>query len=152
MGRDAGHAARRREAAAAASGPDHWVAAIPLQQSDGALAAAQPKNCTEQTLAEQTAWYSASWSSSIRNRPRISSTGHLIESQFDLMTGHYNRDEARSIVYIDHMHIVNDLHGFELGNEVIVRIAPGEARCAPSVRRDVAGLIFDLDCRVADVE
>jgi diguanylate cyclase (GGDEF)-like protein len=67
-------------------------------------------------------------------------TGHLIESQFDLMTGLYNRDgldqlcaslpeearfEARSIVYIDidHMHMVNELHGFELGNELIVRIA-----------------------------
>jgi diguanylate cyclase (GGDEF)-like protein len=67
-------------------------------------------------------------------------TGHIVESQFDLMTGLYTRDgleqmyaglpeearyEARSIVYIDvdHMHMVNDLHGFDLGNELIVRIA-----------------------------
>jgi diguanylate cyclase (GGDEF)-like protein len=67
-------------------------------------------------------------------------SGHLVESQFDLMTGLYTRDgleqmysalpeesqfQAHSIVYIDidHMHMVNDLHGFELGNELIVRIA-----------------------------
>ena len=67
-------------------------------------------------------------------------TGHIVESQFDLMTGLYTRDgleqmyaglpeesrcEARSIVYIDvdHMHMVNDLHGFDLGNELLVRIA-----------------------------
>ena len=67
-------------------------------------------------------------------------TGHIVESQFDLMTGLYTRDgleqmyaglaeearhESRSIVYIDvdHMHVVNDLHGFDLGNELIVRIA-----------------------------
>jgi len=56
------------------------------------------------------------------------------------MTGLYTRDgleqmyaslpeetryEERSIVYIDidHMHMVNDIHGFDLGNELIVRIA-----------------------------
>jgi diguanylate cyclase (GGDEF)-like protein len=67
-------------------------------------------------------------------------TGHLVESQFDLMTGLYTRDgleqmylnvpeesrqDSRSVVYIDidHMHMVNDLHGFEVGNELIVRIA-----------------------------
>jgi diguanylate cyclase (GGDEF)-like protein len=67
-------------------------------------------------------------------------TGHIVESQFDLMTGLYTRDgleqmyaglpeevryEPRSIVYIDvdHMHMVNDLHGFDVGNELIVRIA-----------------------------
>jgi diguanylate cyclase (GGDEF)-like protein len=67
-------------------------------------------------------------------------TGHIVESQFDLMTGLYTRDgleqmyaslpeetryEQRSIVYIDidHMHMVNDIHGFDLGNELIVRIA-----------------------------
>lgn len=67
-------------------------------------------------------------------------TGHIVESQFDLMTGLYTRDgleqmysslpedgryEARSVVYIDvdHMHMVNELHGFDLGNELIVRIA-----------------------------
>ena len=62
----------------------------------------------------------------------------MVESQFDLMTGLYTRggleqacgqiaadtDEA-SVLYIDvdHMHVVNELHGFELGNEMIVRIA-----------------------------
>ena len=67
-------------------------------------------------------------------------TGHIVESQFDLMTGLYTRDgleqmyasvpeetryEERSVVYIDidHMHMVNDIHGFDLGNELIVRIA-----------------------------
>jgi diguanylate cyclase (GGDEF)-like protein len=63
----------------------------------------------------------------------------IVESQFDLMTGLYTRggleqasgqssgdgaDDA-SILYIDvdHMHVVNELHGFELGNELIIRIA-----------------------------
>jgi diguanylate cyclase (GGDEF)-like protein len=67
-------------------------------------------------------------------------TGRIVESQFDLMTGLYTRDgleqmfaslpedaqyDVRSVVYvdIDHMHMVNEVHGFELGNEVIVRIA-----------------------------
>jgi diguanylate cyclase (GGDEF)-like protein len=63
----------------------------------------------------------------------------LIESQFDLMTGLYTRDgldqmferqsdqdeASGSILYVDvdHMHVVNELHGFELGNELIVRVA-----------------------------
>lgn len=64
----------------------------------------------------------------------------IVESQFDLMTGLYTRggleqvagspadtagDPDRSLIYIDidHMHVVNELHGFELGNELIVRIA-----------------------------
>ncbi len=63
----------------------------------------------------------------------------IVESQFDLMTGLYTRGgleqasgqssgdgaEHASIIYIDvdHMHVVNELHGFELGNELIVRIA-----------------------------
>jgi hypothetical protein len=67
-------------------------------------------------------------------------TAHLVDAQFDLMTGLYTRAgieqmytrlpeearvESRSIVYIDidHMHVINELHGFELGNELIVRIA-----------------------------
>jgi diguanylate cyclase (GGDEF)-like protein len=79
----------------------------------------------------------------------------LVDAQFDLMTGLYTRGgieqmcgaqtEAadapeRSIIYIDvdHMHVVNELHGFELGNELIVRIAellgppilPAEAHAA----------------------
>ncbi|NNM61697.1 MAG: GGDEF domain-containing protein [Steroidobacteraceae bacterium] len=64
----------------------------------------------------------------------------LLETQFDLMTGLYTRDGLdqayaqvcgvegdadRSVLYIDvdHMHVVNELHGFEVGNEVIARIA-----------------------------
>jgi diguanylate cyclase (GGDEF)-like protein len=65
----------------------------------------------------------------------------LVEAQFDLMTGLYTRmgldqvngslehasktDTRRSVVYLDldHLHAVNELHGFELGNELIVRVA-----------------------------
>ncbi len=64
----------------------------------------------------------------------------LVEAQFDLMTGLYTRSGLdqmyagledqqelieRSVLYIDidHMHVANELHGFELGNELIVRIA-----------------------------
>jgi len=64
----------------------------------------------------------------------------IIEAQFDLMTGLYTRsgldqmyngsDALRdsvesSMIYldIDHMHVANELHGFELGNELIVRVA-----------------------------
>lgn len=64
----------------------------------------------------------------------------LIESQFDLMTGLYNRsgleqsigdvsanadDGEQCVLYldIDHMHVANELHGFEMGNELIVRVA-----------------------------
>ncbi|HTX24501.1 MAG TPA: EAL domain-containing protein [Steroidobacteraceae bacterium] len=65
--------------------------------------------------------------------------GSIVEAQFDLMTGLYTRDGMqqmygrvpettggeRSVIYvdIDHMHVVNELHGFELGNELIVRVA-----------------------------
>ncbi|HEY6923234.1 MAG TPA: GGDEF domain-containing protein, partial [Steroidobacteraceae bacterium] len=64
----------------------------------------------------------------------------LVEAQFDLMTGLYTRGGLQqvyradvesgangggSVVYIDidRMQVVNELHGFELGNEVIVRVA-----------------------------
>jgi diguanylate cyclase (GGDEF)-like protein len=64
----------------------------------------------------------------------------MVEAQFDLMTGLYTRsgldqmfsglaDSAEltesSVIYldIDHMHVANELHGFELGNELIVRVA-----------------------------
>lgn len=64
----------------------------------------------------------------------------VVEAQFDLMTGLYTRDGLEqmykriadtsesgegSVIYIDvdHMHVVNELHGFELGNELIVRVA-----------------------------
>ncbi len=64
----------------------------------------------------------------------------LVESQFDLMTGLYTRGgleqvyarllqsgdaSERCVVYldIDHMRVINETHGFEIGNEVIVRVA-----------------------------
>jgi diguanylate cyclase (GGDEF)-like protein len=64
----------------------------------------------------------------------------IVEAQFDLMTGLYTRsglDQVYcglldktdliegSVIYldIDHMHVANEQHGFELGNELIVRIA-----------------------------
>jgi diguanylate cyclase (GGDEF)-like protein len=63
----------------------------------------------------------------------------LVEAQFDLMTGLYTRDGLEqvygklaedsdangSVLYldIDSMDVVNELHGFELGNELIVRVA-----------------------------
>jgi diguanylate cyclase (GGDEF)-like protein len=66
-------------------------------------------------------------------------TAAIIETQFDLMTGLHTRDGLEqmyqrlptdsqpscSVIYIDvdHMSVVNELHGFELGNELIVRIA-----------------------------
>ena len=67
-------------------------------------------------------------------------TASIVEAQFDLMTGLYTRSgleqmcaalpeevdfAERSLVYvdIDHMRVVNELHGFELGNELIVRVA-----------------------------
>jgi diguanylate cyclase (GGDEF)-like protein len=65
--------------------------------------------------------------------------GHLVERQFDLMTGLYTRaalDESfaslladsaleHTLIYldVDQLHVVNELHGFELGNELIVRVA-----------------------------
>jgi diguanylate cyclase (GGDEF)-like protein len=64
----------------------------------------------------------------------------IVEAQFDLMTGLYTRSGLdqmykgldgteecveRSVIYldIDHMHVANELHGFEVGNELIVRVA-----------------------------
>lgn len=59
----------------------------------------------------------------------------LVDAQFDLMTGLYTRGGLEqvydspvgsgSVIYIDvdRMQVVNELHGFELGNEVIVRVA-----------------------------
>jgi diguanylate cyclase (GGDEF)-like protein len=64
----------------------------------------------------------------------------LLEAQFDLMTGLLTRaaleercsqfevgnaDVARSLLFvdIDRLHVVNELHGFELGDEIIARVA-----------------------------
>lgn len=65
--------------------------------------------------------------------------GQLVDRQFDLMTGLFTRrsledmcapliaDAAleHSLIHldIDQLHVVNELHGFELGNELIVRVA-----------------------------
>jgi diguanylate cyclase (GGDEF)-like protein len=66
--------------------------------------------------------------------------GTLVDAQFDLMTGLYTRSgldqmyssqtEATeafesSVIYldVDHMHMANELHGFEVGNELIIRVA-----------------------------
>ena len=64
----------------------------------------------------------------------------LLEAQFDLMTGLLTRAaleerfsqieaepgvEARSVIFvdIDRLHVVNELHGFEIGDEIIARVA-----------------------------
>jgi diguanylate cyclase (GGDEF)-like protein len=64
----------------------------------------------------------------------------LLEAQFDVMTGLLTRaaleerfleiesggdDDARSVLFvdIDRLHVVNELHGFELGDEIIARVA-----------------------------
>jgi diguanylate cyclase (GGDEF)-like protein len=64
----------------------------------------------------------------------------LVEAQFDLMTGLYTRSGLdqmyadlpdagdggeSSVLYvdIDHVRVANELYGFELGNELIVRVA-----------------------------
>ena len=78
-------------------------------------------------------------------------TASIVDTQFDLITGLYNREgleqafgglpeaddgTARSVVYfdIDHMHVVNELHGFEVGNELIVRVA--DLLCPPLLPAD----------------
>lgn len=65
-------------------------------------------------------------------------TTGMIESQFDVMTGLYSREGLEqmyapiaaagggehSVLYldIDQMHVVNELYGFEIGNELLVRV------------------------------
>jgi diguanylate cyclase (GGDEF)-like protein len=98
----------------------------------------------------------------------------LVDSQFDLMTGLYTRDGVEqmwarqaekegvvtgSVIYIDvdHMHVVNELHGFELGNELIVRVAellapprlPQGAIAARITGDRFAVIIPDVDGKVA---
>jgi diguanylate cyclase (GGDEF)-like protein len=81
----------------------------------------------------------------------------IVEAQFDLMTGLYTRSgldqmyrptddpldySETSVIYldVDHMHVANELHGFELGNELIVRVA--EVLAAPSLPEEaLAGRI-----------
>lgn len=101
-------------------------------------------------------------------------TAGLVEAQFDLMTGLYTREglaqmyrrlgdsadgPERSVLYvdIDHMHLVNELHGFELGNELIVRIADllappflSEGALAGRISADRFAVVFpDQDTRGA---
>ncbi|HEV2287067.1 MAG TPA: GGDEF domain-containing protein, partial [Steroidobacteraceae bacterium] len=101
-------------------------------------------------------------------------TAGLVEAQFDLMTGLYTREgltqmyrrladpadgAERSVLYvdIDHMHVVNELHGFELGNELIVRIADllappllPEGALAARISADRFAVVFpDIDTRGA---
>jgi diguanylate cyclase (GGDEF)-like protein len=76
---------------------------------------------------------------------------NVLDAQFDLLTGLYTRDgleaayrnlapgapnSERSVIYldVDHLHVVNELHGFEIGNEVIARIA--DLLSAPNVPAD----------------
>ena len=101
-------------------------------------------------------------------------TAGLVEAQFDLMTGLYTREgltqmyrrladpadgAERSVLYvdIDHMHVVNELHGFELGNELIVRIADllappllPEGALAARISADRFAVVFpEIDTRGA---
>jgi diguanylate cyclase (GGDEF)-like protein len=98
----------------------------------------------------------------------------IVDSQFDLMTGLYTRGGLEqmftrhaeqdgvvtgSVIYadVDHMHVVNELHGFELGNEIIVRVAellappriPHGAIAARITGDRVAVVIPDLDSKAA---
>src|SRR5580693_3179616 len=98
----------------------------------------------------------------------------IVDSQFDLMTGLYTRDGLEhmfarhaeqegvvtgSVIYadVDHMHVVNELHGFELGNEIIVRVAellappriPEGAIAARITGDRFAIVIPDLDSKAA---
>jgi diguanylate cyclase (GGDEF)-like protein len=98
----------------------------------------------------------------------------LIEAQFDVMTGLYTRDGLEqaygglaadgdgregSVLYldIDRLDVVNELHGFELGNELIVRVAelltapllPGGALASRLAGDRFAVILPDTDPKVA---
>jgi diguanylate cyclase (GGDEF)-like protein len=100
----------------------------------------------------------------------------LVESQFDLMTGLPKRAALetqfdglcaqqphanRSIVYldIDELHICNETHGFELGDEIIVRVAqaltsgplPDSGLVARISADSFAAIIDNMDPREAAV-
>ena len=94
----------------------------------------------------------------------------MLESQFDAITGLYTREgleqmyaglaagtgnEAHSVVYldVDQMHVVNELYGFEIGNELLVRVAdllapphlPASASAARLAADRFAVLLWDMD-------
>jgi diguanylate cyclase (GGDEF)-like protein len=85
----------------------------------------------------------------------------LLEAQFDLMTGLLTRAaleerfsrietetvrEARSVIFvdIDRLHVVNELHGFELGDEIIARVA--QLLGPPTLPRDALVARISGDC------
>ncbi len=94
----------------------------------------------------------------------------LVESQIDTLTGLFTRegleqgyarlvhdtgDECHSVLYldVDQMHVVNELYGFEIGNELLVRVAdllgpphlPGNALAARIAADRFAVLLPDID-------
>ncbi len=94
----------------------------------------------------------------------------MLESQFDAITGLCTREgleqmyaglaagtgnEAHSILYldVDQMHVVNELYGFEIGNELLVRVAdllvpphlPDSAFAAHLAADRFAVLLRDMD-------
>jgi diguanylate cyclase (GGDEF)-like protein len=100
----------------------------------------------------------------------------LVESQFDLMTGlptrtaleqgfdnlcAHNPQATRSIIYIDidELHICNETHGFEIGDELIVRVAqvlgsgavPASSLVARLSADSFAMILDDTDPREAAV-
>ena len=101
-------------------------------------------------------------------------TAAIVATQFDLMTGLHTRDGLEqmygrlesdgrgalcSVIYVDvdHMHVINELHGFELGNELIVRVAdlmappllPAEALAARISGDRFAIIVPDSDTHAA---
>ena len=100
----------------------------------------------------------------------------IVDSQFDSVTGLYTRegleqvysrvlgaanDGCHSVLYldVDQMHVVNELYGFEIGNELLVRVAdllappqlPDSALAARVAADRFAVLLPDTDTPVAAV-
>jgi diguanylate cyclase (GGDEF)-like protein len=100
----------------------------------------------------------------------------IVDAQFDSITGLYTRegleqvylrvlgagnDGCHSVLYldVDQMHVVNELYGFEIGNELLVRVAellappqlPDSALAARIASDRFAVLLPDTDTPVATV-
>ena len=100
----------------------------------------------------------------------------IVDAQFDSVTGLYTRegldqvysrvlgandDGCHSVLYldVDQMHVVNELYGFEIGNELLVRVAdllappqlPDNALAARIAADRFAVLLPDTDTPVATV-